>query len=72
MDIHRTQLPAQLAWAVTVNKAQGKTIERALLDLSKPYWQHGSGFVAPSRTATGPHRPASGVPTVLLPRACRK
>ena len=49
IEIHRTQLPAQLAWAITVNKAQGKTIERALLDLRKPYWQHGSGFVAPSR-----------------------
>lgn len=49
VEIHRTQLPTQLAWAITVNKAQGKTIERALLDLRRPYWQHGSGHVAPSR-----------------------
>ena len=49
VEIHRIQVPTQLAWAITVNKAQGKTIERALLDLRRPYWQHGSGHVAPSR-----------------------
>ena len=49
IEIHRTQLPTQLAWAITVNKSQGKTIERALLDLRRAYWQHGSGHVAPSR-----------------------
>jgi hypothetical protein len=49
IEIHRFQIPAQVAWAITVNKAQGKTIERALLDLRKPYWQHGSAHVAPTR-----------------------
>lgn len=49
LEIHRRQLPFKHAWAITVNKAQGRTIKRVILDLRQPYWQHGSGYVAPSR-----------------------
>lgn len=52
VKINRFQVPAQLAWAITVNKAQGTTIPRTLLDLRRPYWQHGSGYVAPARVPT--------------------
>jgi hypothetical protein len=49
VEIDRLQLPAIAAWAITVNKAQGMTMPRALLDMRRPFWQHGTGYVAPSR-----------------------
>ena len=52
ISIKRLQVPAILAWAVTVNKSQGTTIPRTLLDLRRAYWQHGEGYVAPARVPT--------------------
>lgn len=52
VTIHRRQLPAMHAWAITVDKAQGKTIHRSIVDLRKPYWQHGKANVALSRVPT--------------------
>ena len=49
VQIHRKQLPAQHAWAISINKSQGQTIPRALVDIRRPFWQHGSGHVAFSR-----------------------
>ena len=33
-----------------MNKSQGQTCERVLIDLRRPYWDHGTGYTALGRT----------------------
>lgn len=44
-----TQYPLMLAWAVTIHKSQGKTFERAVIDIGRGTFAHGQMYVALSR-----------------------
>ena len=44
------QFPLQLGYAMTIHKAQGKTLNKVVIDISRGAFAHGQTYVALSRT----------------------
>ena len=45
-QIHRRQFPLHLAYAMTINKSQGQTLQQVALDLREPCFAPGQLYVA--------------------------
>jgi hypothetical protein len=53
MTVVRKQFPFRLAYAVTYNKSQGQTLDRAVVDVRNPVFAHGQMYTAISRVRKG-------------------
>ena len=52
-EFKRLQFPVRLAFAMSINKAQGQSLKVAGINLSNPCFSHGQLYVACSRVGTG-------------------
>jgi len=51
--VQRRQFPLRLAYATTFNSCQGLTLDRVVLDLTKPVFAHGQLYTSLSRVRSG-------------------
>ncbi|KIK79885.1 hypothetical protein PAXRUDRAFT_160077 [Paxillus rubicundulus Ve08.2h10] len=54
VPLHRCQFPVRLAFAMTINKSQGQSVQQVGLDLRTHVFSHGQLYVAFSH-CTHPH-----------------
>jgi len=47
--VRRRQFPLRVCYAMTINKSQGKTLDRACIDLTRDPFEHGQLYVALGR-----------------------
>lgn len=62
--LRRRQFPLRLAFAMSINKSQGQSVQTVGLDLRRPVFGHGQFYVAVSRCTSG-----SRVKVLLPPNA---
>ena len=55
-EFQRIHLPISLAFAITINKSQGQSLERIRIYAPTPLFTHGQLYVMLSRARTGPGR----------------
>ena len=65
MYIHRKQYPLILAFAITIHKCQGLSLDTAIIDLSQEVFGDGMAYVALSRVRT-----LSGLHLITLDPDC--
>lgn len=54
-QLERRQFPVRLAYAMSINKAQGQSLQRVGVFLAKPVFSHGQLYVALSRSGVPSH-----------------
>ena len=72
----RHQFPVRLAFAMTINKAEGQSLHTVGIDLRQPVFSHGQLYVALSRTTSShrvhvllPPNSENKTPNVVYPEA---
>ena len=72
--VYRTQFPLILAYAITINKCQGLSLDCAIVDLSEKVFSLGMAHVAISqvRTLAGLHLVAFEPNSIMVSTSCLK
>lgn len=72
-EFKRVQFPVRLAFAITINKAQGQSLSFAGLNLENPCFSHGQLYVACSRVGAPKnlfvYTPNGKTKNIVYPRA---